>query len=73
MTTERIRYESVRVTHIHHTLNAVLVKFPDLSDNVWLPRTLLSHESDKLIDTTSRNEDVELDVASWKLGQLGVL
>lgn len=66
----KVSYSTKEVIFKTSTFGAVLVAYE--GEEFWVPRTALSWRSDKEVEEFSRNQEVELEIADWKLRRLGI-
>lgn len=66
----KIEYTNVQCSFKYADDNKVLIAVE--GEEVWVPRTCLSYKSDNELDELTRNDDFEIQIATWKAKQLGV-
>lgn len=64
------KYTKCEVMFKAASVNAVLISFQD--EEFWVPRTLLSYQSDSEINRLKRNDVFTLELFDWKAKRLGM-
>jgi len=70
-------YARVSVMQVNATSSAVkLIRMNDddtetEGEEVWIPRSLLSHSAESYLDRAGFNAPVSVEIRKWKLVQLG--
>ena len=66
----KLEYTNVQCVFKYADDRKVLIAVED--EEVWIPRICVSYKSDAELDELTRNDDFEIQIATWKAKQLGV-